>query len=126
VSSRTRRLRCLGITQELSVDHVGQPSLQTPQRFFAIFPGGAFAQLIVPARAVALDLADGHGVQATVQLTVPSPGAPVTDDVAGGNFDRGGAGVGGERRFGAEAGDVSDSGDNLVGGGGARCAACRR
>jgi hypothetical protein len=40
----------------------------------------------------------------------------VAYDIAGGDFDRRGAGVGGERGWGAEPGDVSDTANDLPGG----------
>ncbi len=86
------------------------------QKRRAAFPGGAFAQLVVPSRGVASDLGDGHDVQARVELAVSGPGEPVAHDITGGHLDRGGAGVGGERRRRAEPGDVPDPGEDLPGG----------
>jgi hypothetical protein len=61
------------------------------------------------------DLGDGHDVQAVVQLPVPDAGQSVTDDVAGGHFDRRGAVERGERRGGAEPADDADPDQDLSG-----------
>jgi hypothetical protein len=60
-------------------------------------------------------LGDVHDVQAGVQLSIPGARQAVTDDVAGGHFDRCGAVERGERCGGAEAGDRADSGKDLAG-----------
>jgi hypothetical protein len=52
----------LGIAEELAVNHIGQASFQTPQGFLVAFPGGAFAQVVVPSGAVVSQLGDGGDV----------------------------------------------------------------
>jgi hypothetical protein len=77
---------------------------------------GSFPQVVGTAGAIVLDLADGHGVQTTVELAISSPGESVADDVTGGHLDRRGAGVGGKCRRGAKPSDVTDPGQDLRGG----------
>jgi hypothetical protein len=69
--------------------------------------------VVGPTGGVALDLGDGHDVQAGVELAVPGAGESAAHDKTGGHLDRCGAGVGGERRRGAERGDVPDRGEDL-------------
>ena len=43
-----------------------------------------------------------------IQLAVPGPGQPMTDDLTAGGLQRGGAGMGGEVVLGREPADVAD------------------
>ena len=115
MSSRARPVLLVGVADQAPVDHVGQPPLKAAQGFFVALPVGSFAHVVGAARAVALELGDGHGVQAAVELAVPGAGESVAHDVSGGHLDGGGAGVGGERGGGAEAVHVPDPGEDLPG-----------
>ena len=113
------------VAEQLAVDDVGQPSFQAAQGFFVALPAGSFALVVGPAGSVVADLGDGHGVQAAVELPVSGAGEPVADDVAGGDLDRCGSGVGGERRRRAEPVDIADAGQDLRRRSGFRCHAGR-
>ncbi|GJF03505.1 hypothetical protein PSD17_24650 [Pseudonocardia sp. D17] len=62
------------------------------------------------------DLADGHDVQAAVELAVPGSGQAVADGVAGGDLNGRGAGIGGEGCRRTEPAYVPDSSEDLAGG----------
>jgi hypothetical protein len=103
------------VGDELAVDHVGQPPFEAAQGLSVTLACGAFALVVGPTGGVPAELGDGHDVQAGVQLPIPGAGQAMTDDVAGGHFDRCGAVERGERGGGAEAGDRADSGEDLAG-----------
>jgi hypothetical protein len=114
VSSRVRRHP--SIAQDLRVDHVGEASFRAAQRFPVALAGLAFALVVGPARGVTLDLGDGHDVQGVVELPVPGAGGVVAHDIAGGDLQRGDAGVGSEVCRGVEWVDRPGVGQQLRGG----------
>jgi hypothetical protein len=61
----------------LSVDDVGEAAFEAAQCFSVAFAGGALSSVVVTSWGIAGDLRDGHGVQAAVELAVPSPGESV-------------------------------------------------
>jgi hypothetical protein len=73
-----------GVAQELAVDHVRQAALQAAQGLLVALALASFAQVVVPSGTVVSELADGHGVQGTVELAVPGAGEPVAGHVSGG------------------------------------------
>ena len=110
------------VAAQLSVDDVGQPPFQASHRFFVALAFGSFPQVIGPSRGVLPDLGKGHDVEAEVELAVAGAGEPMPDNISGGHVDRGGAGVGGERRRGAESIDGADPAEDLARGQGADAA----
>ena len=61
------------------------------------------------------DLGDRGDVQGVVESPVAAPRQPVGDAAAGGELDRGGAGVGGEAARGGEPGRVAAVADEHAG-----------
>ena len=116
MSSRARRRSGARLALQVAVDGVRQPSFQTAQGFLMALPRRAFALVIGLSGGVAADLGDRHDVQTEVELAVPGPRKSMAHDITRGHLDRGGAGVGGERRRGGEPGDVPDPGQDLPGG----------
>ena len=104
------------VSDELAVDHIGQPALQAAQRFFAGLAFGPFAFVVGAALAFRVaDLGHGHDVHGVVDAAVARAGEAVTDLVARGHVDRGGAVVGGEVVLGREAAHVSHLGQYPAG-----------
>lgn len=58
---------------------------------------GSFASVVTAAGGVTGQLGDRHHVQGMVELAVPGAGEPMPYDVTGGDLDRCGAVVAGER-----------------------------
>lgn len=58
------------VSQQLSVDGVGQASFQTAHGFFMSFAGGAFALVVGAAFGVVPDLGQRHYVQGVVESPV--------------------------------------------------------
>jgi hypothetical protein len=87
----SRRRVGLEVGQELSVDGIGDPPLQTPQGF----PGGLALALLAcqigVAGMVAAGLGDGHDLQVPVQPAVAAAVQPMPLDAARGGRDRGSA-----------------------------------
>src|SRR4051812_43304481 len=92
-----RPYRSARVTDELSVDGVGEASFEAAQGFSVALAGCSLSSVVGPSWSVSADLGDGHGVQAAVELAVASTGEPMAGHVTGGGCDRRGAGVGGER-----------------------------
>lgn len=105
MSSWVRLFVWLRVAQELSVDDVGEPRFQAPQRFFVALACGSFAAVVGAPGRVVSDLGDRHDVQCVIELPVAGAGEPVAHGVAGGHFDRGGAVERGECGGGADAVD---------------------
>src|SRR3954465_13748844 len=91
VPSRTRsccflRVLCLvvvGIFDELSVDDVGESSLEAAQCLQGCLAGGELAAVVGAAVGVVTQLHDGGDVQHVVQPAVPGAGEPVPDLLTG-------------------------------------------
>src|SRR5665647_293349 len=67
-----------GVGEELAVQGVGDPPLETAQRFKLGLPGGLLAPVVGPAVGVEADLADRGDVDHVVHASVPGPRKPVT------------------------------------------------
>ena len=103
MSRRACPRSCCRVAEELAVDGIGEASFEAAQCFSVALAGGSLSSVVGPSGGVAGDLGDRHGVQTTVELAVSGAGEAMAGDVAGGCRDRGGAGVGGERRRRPEA-----------------------
>lgn len=64
----------VSVAYQAPVNRVGQASFEASDGFFVAIPACAFGQVVGPAGAVALDLGDGRGAQAAVELAVPGRG----------------------------------------------------
>ena len=69
--------RRVGVGQELAVDGIGDPPLETAQGFAAGLALALFAHQIGAAGMVAAGLGDGHGVQSPVQSAVVAAVQPM-------------------------------------------------
>jgi hypothetical protein len=86
-----------GVGDEVSPDDVAEPPLEGADRFSWGVTFGEFAVVVATARAVGVaDLGDRGDVQGVVESPVAAARQPVGDAAAGGELDRGGAGVGSE------------------------------
>ncbi|HEY2305091.1 MAG TPA: hypothetical protein VGI05_04345 [Streptosporangiaceae bacterium] len=104
------------VGEQLTVDQVGQPPLEAPQRFFRGLALAAFLLVIQAARGGwVADLGDCHHVQCVVDPPVPGAGQAVADLVSGGDIDRRGAVVAGEGVLGGEPGHVTHFGQDPPG-----------
>src|SRR4029079_16499802 len=98
----------VGVGDELAIDRVGDPSLEAAHRFGSGLARGELASEVAAARGVEPDLVGGCDVEQVVDLAVPGPGEPVSDLLAGGGVERGGAGPGREPVAVGKPGDVAD------------------
>ena len=88
----------MGVGDEVSPGDVAEPPLERADRFASGLSFGELAVVVAAAGAVPVaDLGDRRAVQGVVEPPVAAPRQPVSDAATGGELDRGGAGVGGER-----------------------------
>jgi hypothetical protein len=99
---------CVGVGNQLSIDGVGDPSFETPQRFQGLLALGSLAPVVGPAVGVDAELGDGGDVDDVVDASVAGPGEPVPVLLTGGRVEWGGAGPGREPVAVGEPGDVAD------------------
>src|SRR5664279_5846319 len=99
-----------GVGEELAVEGVGDPALETTQRFELGLAGGLLAPVVGPAVGVEADLADRGDVDHVVHPSVPGSGEPVAVLLAGGGVQGCGAGPGGEPVAVGASGAVADVG----------------
>jgi hypothetical protein len=87
VPSRTRTnepvCRCRGVVDELTVDRVGDPPLQTAHRFLVLLAGCSLASVVVATLGVEADLGERGDVDHVVESAVAGSGEPVTVLLAG-------------------------------------------
>ena len=100
----SRRRVGLEVGQELAVDGIRDPPLQTPQGFPAGLALALLARHIGAAGMVAAGLGDGHDIQGPVQPAVAATVQPMPLEAPRGGRDRGGAVGRGELTTGASNG----------------------
>jgi hypothetical protein len=82
-------LRSFGVGDELSIEGVGDPSLQAAQGLKLGLAVGSLASVVGPAWGVEADLADRGDVDHVVHPPVPGPGEAVAVLLAGGRVASG-------------------------------------
>ncbi len=109
-----------GVGEEFVVDGVADVTFQGTDRFSVCFAFGDAPFEIGAAVGVGLaELADGGHVDGVVEVPVAAFGEPVHGAPARGEFDGGGAVLGGELVAGGESGDVAGVADERGGDDGA-------
>jgi hypothetical protein len=107
-----------------------ESAFEAAHSFVGRLAGGDFPVVVGTSLCGVAQLDHGHHVKNPVDLAVPAPGQAVTDVVAGGGVNRGGAGPGREVALGREPGNVTDLDQQPGGAGGAdavqaeQCGAC--
>jgi hypothetical protein len=107
-----------------------ESAFEAAHGFVGRLAGGDFPVVVGTSLCGVAQLDHGHHVKNPVDLAVPAPGQAVTDVVAGGGVNRGGAGPGREVALGREPGNVTDLDQQPGGAGGAdavqaeQCGAC--
>lgn len=80
MSSRVRAINTCGVAAECAVDRVGQSPFEAAHGLFVALPRGALSPVVGTAWPVVPDLADGHDVQAAVELAAPGAGRTVSPE----------------------------------------------
>ena len=94
------------IFDDASVDRVAETAFECASCFGGGFHFGEFLLVVVLALTAGTDLAQGHKVQRTVELSVTGPGEPVSAVLTAGGLNRCGPAVAGVVMSGRESADL--------------------